>query len=1120
MDAKIKILILCLLSVFTLQAQTPHLNFAAKFQITSATGGDPYNIVGIVSDDLSRWTGSDVAINDSIYVIDGSDVYVLAVTSITSVVGPTVTLVANDPLDAGVSIPTGQAAILRPTNNYTLPVYISGLRDDLRSMIMNRQAQLIDEITGGGLSITDFISAGVAVPPSAPANLNGGETWRNGTTGELWASDGVKWYPFNYGPKECVDTVTVSLITVQSGGSVTTGSPLIRNSSGVWEHLYNHATPNLIPDGVVTDVITGPRAIIQYCGVRKGSGATPNTSYYVDQSANSGFTTTKPATNIRPLGKVASNGDFLVNAGLLFSRDNAIGVDTISSYTALRAYVGNSNVVYVQNFTYTFNSASYTTLGGIFRKVATGTEDGGTLIVSASGVKWARDWDGITAIPEWWQVGSYDVNGTTNPTRFTRDGVYNNRDRAVAAHMTAGVGGTVKYGTVVKEYSVDIDIFMFTNQNVISTGEVWFRRPISPACWNTSGTTTTTLVVNDASQFRVGMGIMIADTANTRGAASNPFGGRGVREGTRASQISAISGNTITLNGVFTQPGADGGFGTIGAGGRVFHQQNMFNHAGAVPVNKSEDNLTLAIQGGTQLWQFVQIDGNRLNGGHGQFPFAWWLRNWSIEPGYGGENIVIENCTFKNTPGENIAISRGKIENCNADSLGGSFVHYGEANPTTSATKPNPLYITGNVIKNSCMATNLGTGHSEAAILNSNNSEWIIGQNIVLNCKEGFVILAHEEQTAFVPDHKYQIVGNFVENCKYFMGAGNSGSTIQPFPYRSIEIVGNTIRKSGDIFLHFENIFEGKPGRGIIISNNNIEDGRILLRNVDGAIISDNTMLFHTDLHRPFNQRIDWGDNWSQYQLEAFTELSSAILIEDCRAVTIDNNQIEGFETQNDSLNCGINAGLEYFGWPQRLMNADTTLSDYLYSQDIKITNNKLYNFKYGIATATKPGRNMSSFGAEYQTVGWEISNNTIVMGKIGATASPRSYGLTCLPGMKVTGNKIYKQSSGAFDDPIIAYGSPTSAQAWMIGPTIRNNEIYCGSYSETAIQLNPDGNYFKNGVVEDNLIEGVITGFWVNAGVDQSHVFFNDFLQYTLPLRTTPQKIKYNSYALRKNLY
>lgn len=324
MDTKIKALILLLFSAFTTFAQTPGINFAAKFNITSATGGDPYNITGIVLDDLSRFTGSDVQVNDSIYVIDGDQLYVLAVTSITSVVGPTVTLVANDPNNAGVSIPTGQAAICRPTDNYKLPLYISGLRDDLRSMVMNRQAQLIDDINGSAVSaITDFTSAGVNVPPSPAASLNGGETWRNMTTGELWGSDGNVWYPYTRGPKECQDTVLVSAITVQSGGSVTTGSPLIRNSSGVWEHMYNHPSGlNLVPDGVVTDIVTGGKAIIQYCGVRKGSGATPNTSYYVNQSISTGFTTTKPTTNIRPLGKVASNGDFLINAGLLFSRDN------------------------------------------------------------------------------------------------------------------------------------------------------------------------------------------------------------------------------------------------------------------------------------------------------------------------------------------------------------------------------------------------------------------------------------------------------------------------------------------------------------------------------------------------------------------------------------------------------------------------------------------------------------------------------------------------------------------------------------------------------------------------------------------------------------------------------
>ena len=291
-------------------------------------GSDPYTVTGIVSDDLSRFIADDIQVGDSLYVLDGSFVYVLGITSITSVVGPTIVFVANDPNNAGISLPTGQAAIIRPTLNYKLPTYISGLRDDLRSAIMNRQAQLIDNISGGGVaSITDFISAGQGVPPSALASSNGGETWRNMTTGELWRSDGGRWHPFVYDGKECQDTVLVSAITVQSGGSVTTGSPLVKSSLGVWEHMYNHPSGNnLIPDGVVTDIITGPKAIIQYCGVRKGSGATPNTSYYVDQTVSTGFTTTKPTTNIRPLGKVANNGDFIINAGLLFSRDNNLNI--------------------------------------------------------------------------------------------------------------------------------------------------------------------------------------------------------------------------------------------------------------------------------------------------------------------------------------------------------------------------------------------------------------------------------------------------------------------------------------------------------------------------------------------------------------------------------------------------------------------------------------------------------------------------------------------------------------------------------------------------------------------------------------------------------------------------
>ena len=224
-----------------------------------------------------------------------------------------------------------------------------------------------DDESGG---ITDF-TASQGAAPGVAASSHDGETYRNDATGELWASNGSVWYPFSYGAKECQDTVLVSAITVQPGGIVTTGSPLIRNSLGVWVHLYNYATPNTVPDGVVTDIVSGPRAIIQFCGVRKGSGATPNSSYYVDQSANTGYTTTKPASNIRPLGKAAANGDFLVNAGLLFSKDNFPGV---------------------------IRNASLSGAGIIGDTLRISNGDKGDIDVTLNGLTWTIDTNAVTTI--------------------------------------------------------------------------------------------------------------------------------------------------------------------------------------------------------------------------------------------------------------------------------------------------------------------------------------------------------------------------------------------------------------------------------------------------------------------------------------------------------------------------------------------------------------------------------------------------------------------------------------------------------------------------------------------------------------------------------------------------
>ena len=74
---KIKLLIFLLFTCLSVFGQEPPLNLAVRLQITSAVGSDPYTVTGIVSDDLSRFIADDIQVGDSLYVLDGSFVYVL-----------------------------------------------------------------------------------------------------------------------------------------------------------------------------------------------------------------------------------------------------------------------------------------------------------------------------------------------------------------------------------------------------------------------------------------------------------------------------------------------------------------------------------------------------------------------------------------------------------------------------------------------------------------------------------------------------------------------------------------------------------------------------------------------------------------------------------------------------------------------------------------------------------------------------------------------------------------------------------------------------------------------------------------------------------------------------------
>ena len=225
-----------------------HLNVALKYQIQApgSSGTSPnFTVTGMVNDDLSRWAASDVAIGDSMYVLDGPDLFVFTVTSIIFAGGNTlnigVTALDNDLFQ----IPSGQAAIIRPTVNKRLPTYISGLRDDLRSAIMNRMSQLIDDAPGGGAdgtvtgatydgsTLTLERSLGVDVtttirevvntnsnPAGAPGT--GEKVYINNTTGNMWYASGGAWVPLVTGGSTWTEEFfpSVSTSTITTSGSL------------------------------------------------------------------------------------------------------------------------------------------------------------------------------------------------------------------------------------------------------------------------------------------------------------------------------------------------------------------------------------------------------------------------------------------------------------------------------------------------------------------------------------------------------------------------------------------------------------------------------------------------------------------------------------------------------------------------------------------------------------------------------------------------------------------------------------------------------------------------------------------------------------------------------------
>ncbi len=190
---KILFLLLFISCFYTVFSQTgASLNLAVKFQIQSSAGSSPNFVVsGFVSDDLSRWDATSVSVGDSLYVLDGSEIYVLYIDNINTAAGNSLSIDVIDPTNQIVAVPFGQSAIIRPTENYQFPTYISGLTDDLRSAIMNRFSQLVDSAIKDQNEITDYVGTLNVAPAFTPSS--GDPITARNSVGQLYRWNGSSW---------------------------------------------------------------------------------------------------------------------------------------------------------------------------------------------------------------------------------------------------------------------------------------------------------------------------------------------------------------------------------------------------------------------------------------------------------------------------------------------------------------------------------------------------------------------------------------------------------------------------------------------------------------------------------------------------------------------------------------------------------------------------------------------------------------------------------------------------------------------------------------------------------------------------------------------------------------
>lgn len=176
MKNKLIIVILLLFGFISIYAQAP-LNFSARLNITNVSGSDPYTLIGVVQDDLGLWSAADLNTSqDSVYHLEGSDLLIYKITTISSAMGNNFTIIVDDVMNSGIMPSTGtEWAAMRVTTNYMFPVEIGNLATNFKASIDNRFKQRLDaqiaSIGGATQQIAAAVNTGTVASDYIPYGL-------------------------------------------------------------------------------------------------------------------------------------------------------------------------------------------------------------------------------------------------------------------------------------------------------------------------------------------------------------------------------------------------------------------------------------------------------------------------------------------------------------------------------------------------------------------------------------------------------------------------------------------------------------------------------------------------------------------------------------------------------------------------------------------------------------------------------------------------------------------------------------------------------------------------------------------------------------------------------------